>query len=293
MDFQIVSFNVRGLSTSPARTCLQKYLRSLQFNVLFLQEHKLCEPDWGFIGKQIWQGGDFFISPAADGLHAARNDTVPSGRGGLAIAIAHKFSSFVTAHCCSTCGKAVLVYLDGLPFGSIGFLNIYGPNEDLERAALWRTLAHIVDPSRLWLIGGYFNMSLYTLDQQGGTPSVISGAEAEAWQDFLSMLGLTEYFPVANLPICFTWDNHRVVSSVSPTSTCILRRLDRFYSSASLQALCPMASTKIIATQVLSDHCPICICIGSCVCQHCAPYCMNKNTSLTPVSKNASNETGR
>jgi hypothetical protein len=148
MDLQVVSFNVRGLSTARAQTQPNSYLRMLHFNVLFLQEHKLRSSDWQFIGKRIWSGGEFYVSAAANGLHAARNDAVTSGRGGLAIAVAHQLQPFVTNHFVSPCGWAIYLHLDGLPFGSLGLLNIHGPNEEADRAALWFSLAHLVDPSR-------------------------------------------------------------------------------------------------------------------------------------------------
>jgi exonuclease III len=70
MDLRVVSFNVRGLSTLSAERKLRVFLNSLQFNVLFLQETKLREDDWDFIGCRIWRDGVFFIAPAAPGAHA-------------------------------------------------------------------------------------------------------------------------------------------------------------------------------------------------------------------------------
>jgi hypothetical protein len=104
MDLSIVSFNVRGLTLSRAQTRLQQYLSSLSFNILFIQEHKLGQSDWTFLGKRIWRGGHFFVAPAEDGLNALRNDTVPSGRGGLATAVANQFLPFITFDQTSPCG---------------------------------------------------------------------------------------------------------------------------------------------------------------------------------------------
>jgi hypothetical protein len=92
------------------------------------------------------------------------------------------------------CGQAILLYLNGLPFGSMGLLNVYGPNKKIPRSDLWWSLSHMVDPNRTWLVGGDFNMSLYLTDQQGGQPSTLAGSEAATWREFSTSLGLTEYF---------------------------------------------------------------------------------------------------
>jgi hypothetical protein len=59
MDLQVLSFNVCGLPTPAAQSRLCLYLWSLQFNVLFLQEHKLRQANWRFIGKRVWKDGKF------------------------------------------------------------------------------------------------------------------------------------------------------------------------------------------------------------------------------------------
>jgi hypothetical protein len=71
------------------------------------------------------------------------NDTVPSGRGGLATAVANQFLPFITFDQTSPCGP-------------LGLLNVYGPNEAADRADLWDSLAQMLDPSRPWLVGGGF-----------------------------------------------------------------------------------------------------------------------------------------
>jgi hypothetical protein len=160
-------------------------LASLVFNALFIQEHKLWQEDWTFLGKRIWKQGKFFVSPAEDGLHTLRNDNVVAGRGGLAIAISKQLKPFVTYDMVSPCKRAILIHLDGLPFGSLGLLNVYGPNDAQDRAALWEALSHLVDPSRPWLVGGDFNMVLYSTDQLEGLPADLSGAEAVHGHYFL------------------------------------------------------------------------------------------------------------
>jgi hypothetical protein len=133
-----------------------------------------------------------YVAPALEGVHAQRNDSVNAGRGGLAIAVAQQLSSFVTYESISPCGRAMSVHLDGLPFGSLGLLNVYGPNVSSKRAALWESLAHLVDLGQPWLIGGDYNMTVLASDQCGGSPSNLGGAEAASWLQFLSALGFTE-----------------------------------------------------------------------------------------------------
>jgi hypothetical protein len=82
-----------------------------------MQEHKSRQEDWSFLGKRIWSGGEFFVAAAEDGLHAQRNDVVIAGRGGLAIAVSHQLQQFVTFDLVTPCKQAILLHLDGLPFG--------------------------------------------------------------------------------------------------------------------------------------------------------------------------------
>jgi hypothetical protein len=63
------------------------FLNSVPFNVLYLQETKLQEEDWAFIGRRLWQDGQFFVSPAALGVHAQRNAATTLGLGGVATAV--------------------------------------------------------------------------------------------------------------------------------------------------------------------------------------------------------------
>jgi hypothetical protein len=64
------------------------------------------------------------------------NDTVPSGRGGLATAVANQFLPFITFDQTSPCGREIALHLDGLPCGPLGLFNVYGPNEAADRADL-------------------------------------------------------------------------------------------------------------------------------------------------------------
>jgi hypothetical protein len=137
-------------------------------------------------------------------------------------------------------------------------LNVYGPNERRDRAALWESLANLMDPSRAWLVGGNFNMSLCASDQLGGVPTDLASLEQDACRASLSVvLGLVEYLPAPNAPIRYTWDNHQINVEGVVTPVRIFKRLDRFYCSLSLLALFPQAVTEVLATQVLSDHSPI------------------------------------
>jgi hypothetical protein len=245
MDIKAVSFNVRGLAVPSAQTRLRQYLASVSYNVLFMQEHKLRQADWSFLGKRIWPRGEFFVASAEDRLHALRNDAVIVGRGGLATAVSHELQPFVTFDLVSPCQRAIILHLDGLPSGPLGLLNVYGPNEPRDRAALWESLANLVDPSRPWLVGGDFNMSLLGSDQLGGLPSDLVGVELDAWSMLSTLLGLTEYLLAPNASIRYTWDNHRLGVEGEATQARIFKRLDRFYCSSSLLALCPHAVTEI------------------------------------------------
>jgi hypothetical protein len=98
--------------------------------------------------------GRIFCGTAEDGLHAQLNNTVTAGCGGLATAESHQLQQFVTFDLVTPCKQAILLHLDGLPFGPLGLLNVYGPNDSCDRAALWESLANLVDPSCPWLVWG-------------------------------------------------------------------------------------------------------------------------------------------
>jgi hypothetical protein len=92
---------------------------------------------------------------------------------------------------------------------------------------------------------------------------------------FSTHLGLSEYFPAPDQAIRFTRDNQRLDASPALASARILHCIDRFYTLAALAALYPRAYTKIVPTQLLSDHFPIRLHLFTRQQPHRIPFRMN------------------
>ena len=239
MDLTFLSFNIRGISSLVAQMQLCIYLLSLHFSILFLQEHKIWQEDWSFLGKRIWLGGSFFVAPAHDGTHADCNQSVPAGRGGLAIAVSLALLPFVLSHLILPCGGAILLHVEGLSMGPLSLLNLYGPNNSSTCTIFWQSLSVLTDPSWPWVIGGDFNMTTHAIHQLGGNSWDFSGQEAVSWDAFALYLALRDCqlaLPLANQ---YSWDNrHTELTGSSPPQR-TLKRLDHFYSLAALTAVHP------------------------------------------------------
>jgi hypothetical protein len=233
MDISRLLYNVRGLTTDLSQTCLRKFLSSMKFEVLFLQEHKVRDVDWTVFGRKIWKFGTFTAAPAASEAQAARNDTVLAGKGGLVTAVLQKLVPFVTSHHVTLCGQVIYVILDRLSSGPLGLVNVYGPNDSLSRSQLWDTLVNCLDPCRPWIFGGDFNMTTHAVNQLGGVPHDLVGHEATAWTSLQSTFGLSNCRPQPVPALQYTWDNNRL-HTPGTTPICILKWLDQFYLSLQL-----------------------------------------------------------
>jgi hypothetical protein len=153
--------------------------------------------------------------------------------------VAHQLHQFATHHT-TPCCRAIIKYLYGLPSGPMGLINMYGPKNYRQCAALWENIAHLTNNQQPWLLGGHFNMTLSASDQIGCTLEDLSGLKASSWQEFTELLGLQEYMPQADHPTKFTRDNHRQNALNSTRSARIFKCLDRSYASAVLASIYPM-----------------------------------------------------
>lgn len=63
MELNIVSYNVRGLSTKSSKIHLRTFLHVQHFNVCFLHEHKRRQAELPLLGKNVWKG-HFFTTAA-------------------------------------------------------------------------------------------------------------------------------------------------------------------------------------------------------------------------------------
>lgn len=86
--------------------------------------------------KAIWPKADFTIAPALDGAHAARNDRVPAGCGGVFLALSPCLNKLVMAKGVVPSQHAAWAHLEHPKMGKIGILTIYAPNITHEGRAL-------------------------------------------------------------------------------------------------------------------------------------------------------------
>ena len=63
-----------------------------------------------------------------------------------------------------------------------GFLSIYAPNHKSARAAFWAHLTDALPSVDAWCVAGDFNMSETPEDRQGGSQTMVHGAELAAWE---------------------------------------------------------------------------------------------------------------
>lgn len=260
----ILSYNVRGLNSRGKRLRTKLFLESRHRSpdILCIQEHKLRAGSLSRLEFEIWNTASWTSSPAADGIHASRNQLVNGGLGGLAIAIGQRMVPYVSDRGILPSGQAVWVHFENDRVGKLGFVGIYAPNSSRERCALWQELFVSLDPQFQWIIAGDFNMIKDLRDQCGRPSSLISGSEKRAWNHLRRRLHLYDTFIQHPGHLAFSWDNQHLYRH-TPTAQTIhlgchtLRRLDRIYSlDPSRNHLFNISST-ILPGFSLSDHAPI------------------------------------
>lgn len=107
-----------------------------QLDIICLQEHKLRQDRTDRIQKEVWRKGHWICAPAADGVHAGRNQLVVAGKGGVALGFPRDFKNCLTLEGISSCGRAVWACFDHPGWGQLGFVGVYGPNDSDGRISL-------------------------------------------------------------------------------------------------------------------------------------------------------------
>lgn len=105
----ILSYNVRGLTTRKKHLRTRLFLEHLHqsSDILCIQEHKLRASGYSHLEYKIWNTAAWTFAPAADGLHAQRNQNVNNGLGGLAVAIGKHLSPYISAKGIMPGGRAI------------------------------------------------------------------------------------------------------------------------------------------------------------------------------------------
>lgn len=145
-------------------------LRSLRArpDVICIQEHKLRAGRLSRISNEVWPHSHWHCAQAAEGVHAHRNPDVEAGKGGVAIGISAELAQFISLEGIFVCNRAVWIGMTHPRWGRIGLVGIYGPNDTVGRANLWRSLLSSLDTSYRWILMGDFNMIEDDADQWGG-----------------------------------------------------------------------------------------------------------------------------
>jgi exonuclease III len=191
-----MSYNLQGLTSRNRRVRFRTFLRDLDCipDVLCIQEHKIRVSQLGILKKEIWNSALFISAPAADGVHAQRNDGVIGGKGGVSLAVGSRISPFVSASGVLPCPRAVWVHINHPRWGALGVMGIYAPNSATSRMKLWKDMFDVTDNSRQWILMGDFNMIEARGDQRGGGMSLIAGGEKNSWRHLKRRLNLTDSF---------------------------------------------------------------------------------------------------
>ncbi|KAL3692894.1 hypothetical protein R1sor_006545 [Riccia sorocarpa] len=265
MKLVLGSFNVIGLCSRTARTRLRNFIQGTRPNrhILAIHEYKLRDIGIDFLTKSIWPQANFFTLPATDGVHAIRNPTVTSGKGGVIVAVAPSVASLVTNNGTLPRNGGIWLHIETPDGRKLGLAAVYAPNAASDRALLWQALENTLDPTRHWIMAGDYNMITDAHDQFGGTTKLISGEECTHWNGIINSLDLHDTFQRIDGSLKYTWDNRRLAFLLAQQGQPgniqdggrILKRLDRVYIDS---ALCSsLTATNILPGTELSDHLPV------------------------------------
>jgi exonuclease III len=224
VKLQILSYNVQGLNNPTKVRKLQINIRLTKsaYDMILLQEHKLCGEKAKELGRNLWlDAACICLDAACICLDATPGYTLNEngvGRGGVCILV----SSYLK-HLIDSCGslrdnRALWITFKGTPIGKMGILIVYAPNCSRERGTLWKNLSSILDTSHAWILGRDWNMTERHCDKSTGCSRILSQLETSSWNFLKSSLGLVDHFSTG-CNLRYFWDNLRVLAC-----------LDRFYT---------------------------------------------------------------
>jgi exonuclease III len=175
-ELNIVTWNVRGISSRSCRKIKRGWLRSNlrtltpRPGIVMLQEHKIPEADCTKLGAMglrrgqgLWNGSIF---------NAVKN----RWKAGTTILISAAFSHLLLNFGILVPGRAQWITYS-LDKKVVGFLNIYAPNKGPERATFWNQIATSLPTADSWVVEGDFNMVERDEDRSSNTPKKLSNEE--------------------------------------------------------------------------------------------------------------------
>lgn len=231
MDFNIISYNIRGLGTEGRDTAIGSVVKIEKAAVIFIQETKM-ENMTDSIVRSIW----------GSGMHQwTAVNSIGASRGMLTVwddSIFNCVEVFSQMHCLSIRGTRICDGFDCVP------TKVYGPTGDADRTRIWSELdeVRLKWPDLPWCIGGDFNV--FRVASEKNTPSD-SDLNMRRFDCFLRRHELCD------LPLnggLFTWSNMQT----SP----VLCRLDRFVVSGEWEDKFPLMA-QCVLTRTVSDHSPL------------------------------------
>ena len=159
IQFSISSHNVRGINHIQKRTAIFNWVKSKEFDVVFLQETYSCKQD-----EQLWQSeweGPMFFS------HGSKHSC------GTTIMVKRGFDFIAEEIDCDCNGRFILI--KAKIQGEIMYLlNIYAPNSEKDKTSFFRGInlklvEHNVTANDLIFIGGDWNSAMCgEMDKNGG-----------------------------------------------------------------------------------------------------------------------------
>ncbi|XVF10646.1 hypothetical protein REPUB_Repub07fG0200300 [Reevesia pubescens] len=227
---KLITWNIRGLGRREKRRAVRNVVISIKPDMIFLQETKREEVDRRII-RSVWGSNtDCFESSSAVGA-----------AGGLISIWKDDFfllqSKVITQRYILLVGRIKIVNF------LCGFGNIYAPNDDGDRAYLWKELTEVLNSLDVaWCLGGDFNVVRFPWEKLGRSFNM--GA-MKLFSNFIEGLGFVD-FPLIGGK--FTWSSNREEATYC--------RLDRFLVSGSCVEKFGNLSQKSLPRS-LSDHNPI------------------------------------
>lgn len=88
--------------------------------------------------------------------------------------------------------RAQWVILRGIPGGDLGIINIYAPNDIVERCQLWETLIQELPTSCRWILAGDFNM----VETRQDKTNPVDASSRQQNECFLSHLSVTSTWKI-------------------------------------------------------------------------------------------------
>ncbi|KAL4308799.1 hypothetical protein GQ457_01G003850 [Hibiscus cannabinus] len=230
MNCAILSWNTRGLGRPEKRRSVVKTINSCGAKVVFLQETKVSGSKMDTIRRMCGQRKDgCSISPAT------------GASGGLMSLWEKGFFSLESQ--ISYDRVIVLIGTFSSNNERCGLVNVYAPNDPVERGCFFESLSNILVSAQVpVIVGGDFNVVKCREEKVG---AAVDDRAMGKFNEFIQCNGLVDLPMGGNF---FTWSRRE-----PHVTACVL---DRFLVSPEVISWFPKLSQSALQRK-LSDHCPV------------------------------------